>query len=525
MTKNRGAATLSLLIVFSICITVSCGDTSDYPENVESTLATAGDNRPVLEKVLDHFRHDPDTLKLQASYYLIGNMEDHSFATYSLKDTNGNQVEFDVADYDDYNQLLKSFSDLEDSLGTLDFERGDKIPDAENITADFLIRQIDYAFGAWRSKPWATKLSYPLFRDYVLPYRGSNEPLEPWREYFWEKYNGIEDQMTDPTDPVEAAALINDDVRSWFTFDPRYYYHPTDQGLSEMLQTGVGRCEDMTNVSIYALRANGIAVTSDYTPHWADAGNNHAWNAIVTPDGKAIPFMGAEANPGKYSLANKAAKVYRKSFAENPASLAFQEHKQQSVPRWLGGRSYVDVTADYFPVCDVTVGFERRIPDSVDIAYICVFNSGEWKAIHWARIESQKATFGDMAPGIVYLPALYLNEKIVPWGPAFILETDCSQHSLVPSSTDSITARLVSTTIRAQVASTDGIVGKRLTNGREYELYYWDDEWLSVGTGTATDQTLLIEDVPAGVLYWLIAVDGDRSERIFTIESGNQIWW
>ena len=183
------------------------------------------------------------------------------------------------------------------------------------ITAEFLIAQIDYAFKAWREKPWAQNMSWEDFRDYVLPYRGSNEPLESWRQAFWDKYAGLESRMTDPTDPVEAARLINEDIKSWFGFDPRYYYHPTDQGLEEMLESHLGRCEDMTNVTIYAMRANGIGVTSDYTPYWANCGNNHAWNAIVTGDGRVIPFMGAEANPGEYQLANMAAKVYRKTFA------------------------------------------------------------------------------------------------------------------------------------------------------------------------------------------------------------------
>lgn len=37
----------------------------------------------------------------------------------------------------------------------------------------------------------------------------------------------------------------------------------------------------MTNLAIFAMRANGLAVTSDYTPFWADSSNNHAWNAIL----------------------------------------------------------------------------------------------------------------------------------------------------------------------------------------------------------------------------------------------------
>jgi hypothetical protein len=95
----------------------------------------------------------------------------------------------------------------------------------------------------------------------------------------------------------------------------------------------------MTNLAIYAMRANGLAVASDYTPHWANTGNNHAWNAIITPEGEVIPFMGAEANPGEYELANKLAKAYRKMYAQQTNNLAFQEKKEESVPGWLNGKS------------------------------------------------------------------------------------------------------------------------------------------------------------------------------------------
>lgn len=507
-----------------VLLAAGCGQ-SPYPPEVAESLKSAGENRAELEKVLTHYINTGDTLKFQAACYLIGNMEGHCYATYRLFDTSGADVEFNVLDYPDYDSLVTAANNIEKERGELDYEKKDKILDLETITADFLINQIDYAFQAWREKPWAKNLSFNNFRDYVLPYRGSNEPLEPWRETFWEKYADVENSMTDPVDPLEAAALINDEIISWFKFDPRFYYHPTDQGISEMFDNKMGRCEDMTNLTIYAMRANALAVTSDYTPHWADAGNNHAWNSIVTADGKAIPFMGAECNPGKYKLANKFAKVYRKSFGKQKSNLFFQERKQEEMPGWLAGRSYVDVTADYQDVCDVTVNLTQEIPDSVDIAYLCVFNSGEWKAIHWGRIQNGSATFTEMGKEIAYLPALYLNEEIAPWGDPFILNTDCSHRTLQaqPDKPDAIL--ITSTTRRKQVVSTDGIAKSFLTPGQEYELFYMTDDWQSLGKAVAGDQPLEFEDIPAGGLYWLVATDSDKEERIFTIENGKQVWW
>jgi hypothetical protein len=515
-----------ILLVAAISILlVACAAKSPYPPDVADALEAAGDNRSELEAVLSHYASGEDSLKLEAAYYLLGNMEGHSYVTYILHDTTGAEVDFDVLDYASFQELTASVDTLEQQHGVLDFDRDEKNDDLGHITSDFLINQIDYAFKAWREKPWAKQLSFDDFLEYVLPYRGSNEPLEPWRKTFWEKYSNIENSMADPSDPIEAARLINEDIKSWFGFDERYYYHPTDLGLEEMLANGLGRCEDMTNVTIYAMRANGLAVTSDYTPYWANSGNNHAWNAIVSPGGNVIPFMGAESSPGDYGLSNKLAKVYRKMFGKQMDNLVFLENKQEAIPRWLAGKSYRDVTADYVNVCDVHFSINRDIPDSVDITYLCVFNSGEWKAIHWGRIEDGTAVFTDMGTDIAYLPALYMNEEIVPFGCPIIVGSDCVVWHVEHQNGKTISAQLTSTTRRKQEISTDGIAKTLLAPGKEYELSYWMDGWQSLGKKVAGDGPLVFENVPAGSMYWLTAEDSDREERIFTIEDGAQVWW
>jgi len=515
------------LYMFVLCFRLLCGISVACDQaSIDSVLSSAGDNRVQLERVLEHYTQLGDTLKLRAARFLIANMEEPSYVTYYMHDSTGIEVPFDVLAFPDYAVLTTAVDSIEKARGTTDFSRYEPVYDRLTITADFLIAQIEYAFRAWREKPWAKDMPWEDFRDYVLPYRGSNEPLEPWREYFWERYRYLDSAMTNPNDPIEAASLINSDIMKYFGFDPRFYFHPTDQGLSEMLTNRLGRCEDMTNITTYAFRANGIGITSDYTPYWANCGNNHVWNAVVTADRRVIPFMGAEANPGQYSLANKVAKVYRKMFSEQEDCLALQTHKQDSLPRWLAGRNYRDVTADYVPVCDVTIGFDRPTPDSVDIAYLCVFNSGEWKPIHWGRIDGDSTTFTTMGKGVAYLPALYLNGEMAPWGSPFLLGIEGDQTTLAPRPDVVQSVTPLSTTRREQTASTEGIAKSLLTSSQDYELFFWQDGWQSVGSKTADAQPMVFDNVPTGALYWLAAEDSDHEERIFTIDStGAQVWW
>lgn len=522
--RLRHSAFASILAMFLSILFISMGMAGDV-SRLEKALEAAGENRAELETVLGYYSGEGLENEYAAAVFLIENMEGHSYVTYNYHDSSGQEIPFDVLAYPDFDSLLAAVRVIENKRGEFDYRRNRTAEDLTSICADFLIEQIDYAFRAWREKPWAQFLTFEEFCEFVLPYRGSNEPLESWRGFFFEKFTDIPGQMSDSTDPIEAASLINNDVMSWFLFDPRYYFHPTDQGFAEMMRNKMGRCEDMTNITIYAMRANGLAVTSDFTPFWANSGNNHAWNAILTPGGKVIPFMGAEQNPGSYRLANKLAKVYRKTFAVQPGNLIFQERKQDKIPSWLGGKNYVDVTADYTDVADVAVKFEPVIPDSVDIAYLCVFNSGEWRAIHWARIDNAVAIFGDMGVGIAYLPALYLDEEMVPFGPPFILSETGDVNPLLRRPGDGITVELVSTTSRKQKVSTDGIVESSLTPGETYELMYWSDGWQSFAKSKATGEPLKFDNVPSGVLYWLVAENSDKEERVFTIKDGRQVWW
>jgi hypothetical protein len=234
--------------------------------------------------------------------------------------------------------------------------------------------------------------------------------------------------------------------------------------------------------------------------------------------------MGAEADPGDYALHNKAAKVYRKMFGIQENNLVFQNRKQEEIPRWLSGKSYLDITADYVDVCDVTFNFEKPVSDSVDIAYICVFNSGEWQPIHWGRIENNSAVFTDMGVDIMYLPALYLNEKIVPYGPPVLLDGNCAITELKMAG-ERIDTTSAGTTLQALEVSRDGFSKINIVENEQYELFYWDDGWQSLGKSTATRMGLIFDNVPTDCLYWMIADGSDEEERIFTMNDGIQIWW
>lgn len=60
-------------------------------------------------------------------------------------------------------------------------ERNQKvIYDSHVITASYLIRNIDHAFGMWEKQPWGKYIKFEDFCEYILPYRVAFEPLSEW---------------------------------------------------------------------------------------------------------------------------------------------------------------------------------------------------------------------------------------------------------------------------------------------------------------------------------------------------------
>lgn len=499
---------------------------SPYPTDVQQALKKAGNNRVELEKVLKHYSQPQDSLKLKAAYYLIGNMPGHGYVTYVLKDTAGKEVPFNVLDYPDYKTMVAAWDSIAAIRGKLDYFKKEFIEDVRVIKADFLIKNIDLSFKAWREKPWARFLTFDQFCRYVLPYRGTNEPLEDWRSYFYRKYRGLDSVFAGSKDVVKVASAINEDLKSWFKFDSRFYRHPTDQGLSEMLKTKMGRCEDMANLAIFAMRANGLAVTSDYTPYWADAANNHAWNALIDTSGKAIPFMGSLFDPGKYTLPNRIAKVYRKTYEYQKGNLIFRVRNKYKIPRWLSGKSYIDVTAQYVPTADVTMHLTIPHPDTVHYAYLSVFNTGEWKAIQWGEIKDGKATFKAMGKNLAYLPSYFIDHEIKPAAPAFILQKDGAVQRLIPDTLHTQTLALISTMKRVTTQATDSKKKSFLDKGAMYELFYWNGAWKSLGKKKAPERgALIFKNAPTNALFWLVKENSKKYERIFIYRNGQQVWY
>jgi hypothetical protein len=499
--------TKALLFIFMAVWATRAARAEAWPAEVERALAEAGKNRGELQEVLRHFQRGGDRQKYDAACFLIRNMPEHAYRVFLLKDPKGATVPFDALSYPDFAQARRALAQLEAKYGELDFRPDTVIRDVETVKAHYLIDDIDLAFRIWREKHWARSLSFEAFCEYVLPYRAGHEPVERWRAACEIPTGEIVAGMKDPSDPREAAATVIKQTKHQMGFSELYYLHPTDQGFAEMCRTRVGRCGDMSNLQVYIYRANGIAVASDYTPFWATRDNNHGWEVLLDKDGR-----------GSAGLFSRAAKIYRRQFSKNPESLASQVKGGEDLPPALGSKHIRDVTEQYTPTTDVCVSLIFPPPRPTAVSYICVFNAGEWRPIHWARITDGQAVFTRMGREIVYLPAYYDKNHVVPAAPPFILNANGRMIQLAADPGDlarlSLTSKRPTSPIKTEAAS------------ERTELYLWDRGWQKLGELPDGRQGQeVFAKLPANRLYWATSAANRETARIFTVEAGKQRFW
>lgn len=67
--------------------------------------------------------------------------------------------------------------------------------------------------------------------------------------------------------------------------------------------------------------------------------------------------------------------------------------------------------------------------------------------------------------------------------------------------------------------------GNSVLIGDKYELFYWDDQWISLGEQIAQEEFLIYENCPEKALFLLRNLSKGSQERIFLYEQDQQIWY
>ncbi|MDR1202038.1 MAG: discoidin domain-containing protein [Tannerellaceae bacterium] len=395
---------------------------------LEYALRLADNNRGELEKVLNHYHKNPkDSLKYKAAVFLITNMpgkyseDDKPLNSYTPLLTDWNEMcEKGLASYK--SGILDSLI----SIYHLESARK-KLFDVNFIKADYLINNIECSFKVWESQPWGKDIPFDRFCEEILPYRLETEPLEDWRNIVLSQYKNLYDSLrTTDIDAVTACTKVLLSINDkWFLGDkgtlPALTY-----SMTENFRTGT--CLELVNLTTFVMRALGIPVTRDFTPQWPHRASKHDWNTILDKDGKRLLFGLTENIPGEpYKPDHKMAKAFRKTYQKNPISFN-KDVYMEYIPILFKNQFIKDVSKEDFPTVDVTIHPDCGIKKGY-LLYLNVFNNQNWVPIQYSKT-SDPAIFPSMGKNIVYLPAYYDNNKLIPCTSPFILSQNSEIHWL-----------------------------------------------------------------------------------------------
>lgn len=207
-----------------------------------------------------------------------------------------------------------------------------------------------------------------------------------------------------------------------------------------------GVCYDMSYFALMLMRAYGIPSAVDAIPVWANRSQAHMWNTVILPNGKSVDlgYNKDGANPIVY----KVSKIYRRRFSPQWDDILYKYKDSEPIPRFFAPLDRMDVTAEYgMPVSEITV--KDLAPSARQLVWLATFENEIWYPVAYAEKKKDRATFKDMArgilsrgntpiqyidsgKGILYLPGYFNGVKIVPAAPPFILQEDGQVCTLIP---------------------------------------------------------------------------------------------
>ena len=507
-----------LTLVFLSLSVISC---QKYPDNVERALSLAEGNRSELERVIEHYQSPGDSLKLKAAHFLIANMIYHVSDSVIFENS---RYHFDVLSYPDLWKMRAARDSLQNLYG---FFRPvyEYRYDILTISSDYLIDNIELAFEVW-GNPWAEHVDFDSFCEFILPYRVLREPVSDKRRYLNKRYSHVLDTIKNPKEVIEACNTVNKEITTWFGYNKLLGEYPA-LSLDMMLKVKYGDCDEMAAIATYAMRSVGIPVASDFVPYWGRLNAGHRFNALLMPGGTTLPFGGADAknfpsSPDppqmeltRYMKINGIAKVYRTTFGTQKSSLAFIKNAEEKVPPFFNQYTIRDVTASYADEIDVTLSLEEKPPPDTRFVYLCIFTSGEWKAVHWALIrDNHAAVFSDMGPDVIYRPMYYAGAYI-PAGKPFLLRTTGERKLLKPKNPGETTRLRCGRIGPWMWSATDP---NAIHKGEHYELFYWSEKgWESIGSKKAEQPWIDFDHAPKNGFFRLVKNDFE-SGRIFCLD-------
>ena len=157
---------------------------------------------------------------------------------------------------------------------------------------------------------------------------------------------------TDLPDWRQRVQLIIQGLGHEYAVNAIYETLPGGYRATQLINIKQGSCDEYVALGTAIFRSLGIPSGIDFIPQWATRSRGHSWNAIYTGKGKMDDYSFGDwmDSIGHHIKVHqeKAAKIFRKTYAKQPESLAMQTGKDEYLPPLFRDPCIRDVTDNYF---------------------------------------------------------------------------------------------------------------------------------------------------------------------------------
>lgn len=439
--------TINLLIVSLSLLIISC---NQYGSGVTKALKYAGDNRAELEQVLSHYSSNKsDSLKLRAACYLIEHMPYHR--SYPAKEYDEYCIAVDSL-FREYTEgdtrVIEAISNLSRHYDS----RLQPVFDILEITAEYLIWNIDYSFELWENEDYLQHLDFNEFCEYVLPYKCFElQPMDKWKQEWQGMWNvdfpkilQIDDfkrNVRRATEAVTYGLRHSDSLKMVERHIDGLYCHNILKPRTLAIQP-FGTCLEKSKLGVFVCRSNRLPVSFDFTPNWPDRNAPHYWNHVYVSRRLNNNYEPFRINPGALHYPDNAmGKVFRVTYAPHPLLLEVVE-KGGTLPSSLGQLFMQDVTDEYGRTTDITIPLLSVQEAKSDYAYLAVFNNSQWIPVDICKIKRGIAQFNKVGLDIMYMVVSYEDGVTTPISEPFYVDVRKRVNFVKTESSETVDIRL-----------------------------------------------------------------------------------
>jgi predicted esterase len=165
--------------------------------------------------------------------------------------------------------------------------------DLRELSAGFLLNNVEYAYRAWNESPWKERVPNDVLLNYVLPYAVVDERRDDWRKDFYERFKPLVENIAQPG---TAGATLNQKLFPLLKVRFAANRAKANQSPYETIEAGNASCTGLSILLVDACRAVGVPARLAGTPLWTDKSGNHSWVEIW--DGDDWHFTGAAEPTG-----------------------------------------------------------------------------------------------------------------------------------------------------------------------------------------------------------------------------------